>query len=136
MVASQGHGSHYFVMKNREFKLNAVDWLASPGLSMASPAARGVWIDLLCGMWLSDRPGYLILRENGPAPSISQIAKMCRTTVPVARDCIAELIHYGVLSTSPEGVIFSRRMISDVVAMEKAVKNGRKGGNPRLKSKR
>lgn len=122
-------------MKSRDFNFNAIDWLADSGLSQVSPAARGVWVDLLCRMWLSDKPGYLVLGAGDVAPTISEVAKACRASVSEARDCLKELERYGVLSKTHDGVIFSPRMIRERAERLKAIKAGPKGGNPRLRAK-
>lgn len=123
-------------MKNRDFSFNAIDWLADSGLSQVSPSARGVWIDLLCRMWLSDNPGHLVLNVGGVAPALPEVAKACRATVAETRDCLKELERYGVISRTPDGIIFSPRMVREHAAGAKAIKTGRMGGNARLKSKR
>lgn len=123
-------------MKNRDFSFNAVDWLADSGLSQVSPSARGIWIDLLCRMWLSDNPGHLVLDVDGVAPTLPEVAKACRASVSETRDCLKELERYGVISRTPEGVIFSARMVRESAPRAKAIKTGRMGGKPRLNSKR
>jgi hypothetical protein len=41
------------------FQFYVRDWLSDPQLRQASPASRGIWIDMLCFMWESETRGEL-----------------------------------------------------------------------------
>lgn len=47
------------------------DWTKDPALSKCSPAARGIWIDVLCAMWNLDRSGRL-------TGNVRQLSRICR----------------------------------------------------------
>jgi len=115
------------------FQFYANDWLADSQLGQVSPLARGLWIDLLCRMWVSDRQGYLILSSDGTAPTLSEIAKACRSTEAEAEKGLKELERYNIFSKTAEGVIYSRRMLRTIEERKAAIATGKAGGNPWLK---
>jgi hypothetical protein len=60
------------------------DWLKDPKLSMCSPATRGIWIDLICGMHELERSGII-------TGTYEQLARLCRCTSEEMRAAISEL---------------------------------------------
>ena len=46
------------------FQFYVKDWLSDPQLRMTSVATRGIWIDLLCFMWMSRDKGELCLTND------------------------------------------------------------------------
>lgn len=46
------------------FQFYIKDWLSDPQLRLAKPSTRGIWIDLLCFMWASNKKGILQLDED------------------------------------------------------------------------
>jgi hypothetical protein len=121
--------------KNSAFQFCANDYASDNKLALVSFAAQGLWIRMLCAMWVSDRQGYMVNDSSGKPATIAAIAVMCRCNEADAQKWIKELEDKEVFSRTPEGVIYSRRMVRDLLATEKAVQSGRKGGNPRLKSR-
>lgn len=115
------------------FQFYANDWLADSQLGQVSPLARGLWIDLLSRMWVSDKQGYLILSSDGTAPTLSEIAKACRSTEAEAEKGLKELERYNIFSKTAEGVIYSRRMLRTIEERKAAIASGKSGGNPWLK---
>ena len=115
------------------FQFYANDWLADTQLGRVSLLAHGLWINLLCRMWVSDRQGYLIGDSEGAAPSVSQIAKDCRCTVEEAEKGLKELERHNIFSRTEEGVIYSRRMLRTIEERKAAIASGKAGGNPWLK---
>lgn len=115
------------------FQFYANDWLADTQLGRVSLLAHGLWINLLCRMWVSDKQGYLIGDCEGTPASLSQIAKDCRCTVEEAEKGIKELERHNIFSKTAEGVIYSRRMIRDIEFKKQAYESGKTGGNPILK---
>jgi len=85
-------------------------------------------------MWVSDKQGYLILSSDGTAPTLSEIAKACRSTEAEAEKGLKELERYNIYSKTAEGVIYSRRMLRIIEERKAAVETGKAGGNPWLKS--
>jgi hypothetical protein len=87
------------------------DWL-SDAVSGCSPAAKGIWIDMLCVMHASQRYGYLEA-EGKPIPDEFMFRRCGCASVEQYRNLLAELFYAGVPSRTPEGVIYSRRMVRD-----------------------
>lgn len=116
------------------FQFYATDWLADTQLGQVSPLARGLWIDLLSRMWVSDKQGFLILSSDGTAPTLSEIAKACRSTEAETEKGLKELERYNIFSKTAEGVIYSRRMLRIIEEKKAAQETGKTGGNPWLKT--
>jgi len=119
--------------KAPSFQFYANDWLADTQLGRVSLAAHGLWINMLCRMWVSDKQGYLIGDSEGTAPSVSQIARDCRCTVEEAEKGLKELERNNIFSRTADGVIYSRRMLRSIEERNAAAESGRSGGNPWLK---
>lgn len=111
------------------------DWLSEESLRLVSFAARGLWIDLLCLMAKNERRGYLEIGglTGGVNPTLAQIAKLVGSSEAEITPLLAELKEAGTCSTTPEGILFSRRMVRDTDAYNQSVKFGKTGGNPDLK---
>jgi hypothetical protein len=92
------------------------DWQRDPALRMCSPAARGVWMDMLAIMFDATPHGHLLV--NGRAPTNRQLGSVFGVAEKVASVLISELEEAGVFSRSEEGVIISRRMVRDHAASE------------------
>jgi len=60
------------------------DWLADPCLSMCSPATRGIWMDLLCGIHESGGDGSI-------SGTVGQLAHVCRCTPDQFSAALTEL---------------------------------------------
>lgn len=103
------------------------DWLADGELRGCSPAARGLWIDLLCLMYGSDERGALI--SNGRPWTVDRIAN---SVTGFARDlldvCLDELEEKHVSSRDDRGALCSRRMLREEDIRQKRENAGRKGG--------
>ena len=110
------------------------DWQRDPALRMCSPAARGIWMDMLAIMFDAEPCGHLVV--NGRAPNERQLAAVCGTNINELKFCLAELEEAGVFSRTEDGVIFNRRMVRDKAESDEAVKNGKLGGNPALTERR
>lgn len=117
--------------KNPWFKFFPSDWRADPKLRTCSLAARGLWVELLCIMHEATPRGHLLV--NGKAPSDSQLCALVGVTSEDLQRSLAELQASGVFSSTREGVMFSRRMVTDERNAEKCRRNGKKGGNPTLR---
>lgn len=106
-------------------------WLSDLALRSVTPAARGVWMDMLCLMWGSPRRGHLCHRSGLPL-TLEQLARTTGCSTAEAASIVEELITCGVCSRSGDGVLFSRRMVRDEERRETNRTNGKKGGNPSL----
>jgi hypothetical protein len=129
-------------VKRPAFQFYPKDWRDEQSLRLCSMAARGLWIDLMCLMHSSERYGHLELA--GKPMTAEQLARLVGESAKDVKRWMAELTDNGVCSTTPEGVLFSRRMVRDedirnrraeggAAGAEHGVKgaaHGRKGGRP------
>lgn len=112
------------------FQFYAGDWLTDPSLRMCSFETRGVWIDLLCVMFLSDEIGVLkignqILDENG-------VRKLVGMSPKKFKKVWNELTNFGILKCDENGRFFSKRMVGDERIRQVRREVGKLGGNPNL----
>jgi len=87
------------------------DWLKDPALRRCSPAARGVWIDMLCLMFECEDRG--VLSAGGVPWSDEEVAAAVSGDTTANLACICELIAKGVADRNSSGAIFSRRLVRD-----------------------
>jgi hypothetical protein len=73
----------------------AKDWLADPKLSLCKEATRGIWIDALCCMHMQDRCDRL-------TGSITDLARLCRTTPNALRSAVDDLKLRGAATCTEE----------------------------------
>ena len=78
--------------------------------------------------------GHLLI--DGQTPDEKTLAREFATTAGEVRRCLSELGKHGVYSTTPEGVIFSRRMVRDERRRQTNYQNAIEGGNPALSDNR
>lgn len=109
------------------------DWHGDKALRTCSMAARGLWMELLC--IAHDGTPYGHVTINGRPASARQIANIAGIPERDAVKWLGELEDAGVFSRSDDGCIYSRRMVRDKAQRDEGAANGRKGGNPKLKSK-
>ncbi len=92
------------------------DWLTDPQLGMCSPAARGIWMDILCLMHKNSESGKL-------EGTINQLSRPCRCTPDELADALAELAESGAANVTPalrvtnynaKVTVMSRRMVRDL----------------------
>lgn len=69
------------------FNLDYAKWLTDSGLSMCSPATRGVWIDLICVMYQE--------RKATITGTCEQLARLSRCSPSLMSDAITELKSTG-----------------------------------------
>lgn len=107
------------------------DWLKDPNVTMLSPAARGVWIDLLCAMHEAGRYGEL-------CGTTDQLARIARCSTAELVQALADIETTGVadvtLSNNTTKIV-NRRMLREYKQREDAAKRQRKfrdngGGDP------
>jgi hypothetical protein len=122
--------------KNPWFKFYAVDWRADPRLRTVSIGARGLWIEMLCLMHEATPRGTL--KVNGRQLSVQQLEMLVGLTPGLTpgltQGLLDELEQAGVFSREADGTIYSRRMRRDDEKAEIHQKNGKKGGNPRIRN--
>jgi hypothetical protein len=108
------------------------DWMKDPALRSVTRTARGLWMDMICLMWESPKRGFL-QRPDGSPFSMAELSSMvggeeeCRRCGSSPRgnghkcphqpakiwELLSELERAGVYSKTPDGVIYSRRMVRD-----------------------
>ena len=114
-------------------KWYASDWLGDPLLRMVSPYERGIWADLLNVMMASTPYGYLS-RGGLPLPD-ADAARFCGVDLDAYREAMDRLEAVGIPSRTPDGIIYSRRLVRDHDAFVRSSAAGRKGGgNPALRN--
>jgi hypothetical protein len=91
-----------------------------------------VWIDCISIMMEADPYGHLCINSAPAKPE--QIAALTCTPVKVVKKALVELLENGVASQTPEGVIYSRRLVRDRQKQEQARSFGHQGGNPKLRN--
>lgn len=115
------------------FKFYPLDWLADVELRRCSIAARGLWIDLVCLMTQGRDYGRLV-DANGEKITNDQLAFDLRYDLTALSALVKELTDKRVCSVDESGVIYSRRMVRDQAKSERLTENGKRGGNPDLKT--
>jgi len=105
------------------------DWLSDEGVRFVTPAARGMWMDMLCFMWKSERQGYLEI--NGKPIPPAALCRMCGVPENEGQILLEQLRAANVFSEK-DGVIFSRRMVSMAHIRAVRAQSGARGGKARL----
>ncbi len=102
--------------RRRWIKFWPQDWQRDPALRACSLAARGLWMELLCIAHESEPYGHVTL--NGRAMTEAEMASIAGRPRREILPLIAELERAGVFSRTPEGVVYSRRLVRDDVAAQ------------------
>jgi len=110
------------------------DWLASPDLNSCSLEAQGLWIKMLCIMYLSPKRGVLLL-SSGKQIESKTLAKMCGIDEQTISKLLKELEEAGVFSRLDNQAIYNRRMYREGQISEARREAGRLGGKKQNKSK-
>lgn len=77
-------------MKHFYMKFNAGDWLKDPKVSMLSPAARGIYIDILCAMFENCACGEV-------CGNLVQLSRIARCSEDEMKAAISEFEETGVV---------------------------------------
>lgn len=109
-------GEDHRVKKHPWFKFFPSDWRADASLRMCSPAARLLWLEMLCLMHEADPRGYLLVK--GRVPSADQLGMLSGITGGIVPELLSELREADVYSIDPDGVIYSRKMVNDTKVSE------------------
>ena len=112
-------------MKQPYLPLYTGDWLKDPKLSLCSPATRGVWIDLICGLHELGQGGQV-------TATAQQIARMCRCSDAEVDTALKELRTTGAADVHErEGriTVICRRLKRASELSAKRSESGRKGGS-------
>jgi hypothetical protein len=112
-------------MKLFYMKFNIGDWLTDPRLSLCSPLARGVWIDLLCAMYQLDRIGEL----RGTTEELARLARCSTVEFVTAMTDIQNKLAGDVEQRNGSWLIANRRMKREADIREKRQQAGSIGGS-------
>lgn len=96
------------------------DWLGDAALRTCSPAARGLWIDMLCLMSTASPRGHLKLGTR--KIDTATLAGLTNITPRRVEILLAELQKASVFSVTNRGTIYCRKMVRE----EKWSKKGEK----------
>jgi hypothetical protein len=102
------------------------DWRRDTALQACSLAARGLWHEMNCLMHDCEPYGHLCVGPSAMQPA--QLARLVGVAPKACMALIAELEAAGVFSRTPEGVIYSRRMVRDEDLRNRRAEGG-KGGS-------
>lgn len=111
------------------FQFYPKDWLGEMALRSLPLSDRGLWIDMLCYMWRSEKRGYL--QANGSKVQAEALARMTGAHEAEVKQSLSRMEAAGLFSTTDAGVIYSRRMVRDEKQRSSKVEAGRKGGSAR-----
>jgi hypothetical protein len=126
-------------MKRPSFQFYPLEFLGDLELHSCSPAARGIWADMLCLAHHPDRYGHLTI--NGKPMTDTQIINRIQGAT---KKLMTELEEANVFSRAEDGAIYSRRMVRDEATRNaraeggelgaehgpKGAEHGAKGGRP------
>lgn len=120
--------------KRPSFQFYPADWRSDPDLRMCSGPARGLWLEMLCLMHEGEPYGFLTRRGEGM--SDDALARLYGEPVTDVTRWREELRANDVYSVTPDGLIFSRRMVRDEALRETRAQAGHKGGEHGVKGGR
>lgn len=109
------------------FQFYPDDWLSSPDLNACSLEAQGLWVKILCMMFLSPKRGVLLL-SSGKQIDSKILARLTGEPEEKIKQLLAELEQAGVFSRLEDGAIYNRRMYREALIIEQRRQAGRLGG--------
>lgn len=110
--------------KRPAFQWYPGDWKRDTALQSCTFEAKALWREMLDLM--HDGEPYGHLTANGKPIATDALARMLSIAPRRCAKWLAELEAHGVPSRTPEGVIYSRRMVRD-----EATRNARAAGGPK-----
>lgn len=117
--------------KKESFSFYPVDWMSDSRLRLCSAGARGLWIDIMCLMFLSSERGYLLIDDT------VLDEKMLRKTLGYDAQefdvFFTELIKYKIIKKDEKNRYFCKTMVNAQQLSEKRSTSGKLGGNPNLR---
>jgi hypothetical protein len=136
-VGLSGEGAR--VKKQPWLKFYPADWRADASLRMCSPAARLLWLEMLCLMHEADPRGHLLVK--GRRPTTDQLGMLSGITGGIVPELISELREAEVFD-EVGGVIVSRKMVRDTKVSKdqsdrvekrwERARSGNTGGNTQI----
>lgn len=92
-------------------KFSPKRWRNDEALRMCGPAARGLWVELICIMHEAEPYGHLVVREKQPPTRM--LAVMTGIAEADLPGLLAELEANEVFSRTDDAIIYSRGMVRD-----------------------
>jgi hypothetical protein len=117
------------VAKLPSFQFYPGDWLRD-GVAGVSLAAQGLWLRLMILMHDSPKYGYLCNSDKGSPMSPESAARRCGCTLEEYEALMRELDEGGIPSRTPDGCVYSRRMVRDEAVRVAAAARQRKHRTP------
>ena len=113
------------------------DWLKDSALRLCSPAARGIWVDILLLMFDCPQRGVYRVQnraENGAVLRAVSHRNILKTVPGAKPKHLAELIANGVARVArKDGALYSKRLIRDELRRRHKAQAGSKGGQAKPK---
>ena len=117
-----------FMAHKPAFQFYPGDWLKDAALRICSPAARGVWMDLLCLLHECPKRGVFRIKSDSKMKRVS-IRKLSKSIAGCRPQLIRELIDNGVLYVArKDGALYCKRLIRDELHRRHKARSGQKGG--------
>ena len=117
--------------KKESFAFYPADWMSDSRLRLCSVGARGLWIDILCLMYLSSERGYLVIEDT--ILDEQMIQKALAYDAKEFDDYFTELKRYNIIKKDEKNRYFCKTMVNAQQLSEKRTMSGKLGGNPNLK---
>jgi hypothetical protein len=117
--------------KDSAFQFFASDWLNDQSLRMCAPETRGLWIDILCLMHLSDERGFLMVKSE--ILDEKSLQKLLNFDKKKFEFSLSELKRFDIIKKDEKGRYYCKRMVESQSLSEKRRQSGKLGGNPKLK---
>lgn len=108
------------------FKFNPRRWLSDIELRSCSPAARGVWADMISIIHEADSGGYLLI--GGEQPDAETMARIVGVSVKEYQALEKELERRKVFSRRADGAIYCRKTVREADAAREP--QGSPSGHP------
>lgn len=95
--------------KSISFEFFPSDWMTDTALRMCSVETRGLWIDLLCLMYLSEKKGFLLIGKEKLTDE--NLRKILRISKKKFQFLMTELLKYNLIKIDDLGVYFCKRIV-------------------------
>lgn len=117
--------------KKESFAFYPQDWMSDSRLRLCSAGARGLWIDIMCLMYLSSERGYLLIDDTVLDEKMLQ--KTLGYDAQEFDVFFTELIKYKIIKKDEKNRYFCKTMVNAQQLSEKRSTSGKLGGNPNLR---
>lgn len=108
------------------FQFYPDDWLGETSLRVCPLADRGLWMDMLCVMWVAPRRGFL--QAGASRVEAEGLARIAGATEAEVEQSLSRMEAAGVFERDSDGTIYCRRMVREEKQRLSKVQAGRAGG--------